>query len=109
MPRTRCARSGAAAAQRPKAPSTWTQAPAAWAGRQISPTGSKAPVFTLPACTQTIVGPEIAGSASARIRPWPSTGHPDRAPAAEAEQAERLDQRRMGFVADDHRDRRRAD
>ncbi len=73
-PRTRCARSGANAAQRPKAPSTWTQAPASCAWAAICSMGSNAPVFTLPAWAQTIVGPEIVGSASARIRPWPSAG-----------------------------------
>ena len=42
----------------------------------ISASGSKAPVFTSPACAQTIVGPSRRraprASASARIRPWSS-------------------------------------
>ena len=63
-PSTRCARAGAAAAHRPNAPSTCTQAPAACARCARSRrTGSNAPVFTLPACTQTIAGPDSAGSA----------------------------------------------
>ena len=41
---------------------------------QISPMGSKAPVFTLPACRQRMVGPESFGSAAGRSRPWASTG-----------------------------------
>ena len=63
------AREGAAAAHSPKAPSTCTHAPAACATRQTSPTGSNAPVLTLPACAQTIVGPAMRGSCSARRRP----------------------------------------
>src|SRR5213080_1485261 len=39
-PFTRCARAGAAAAQSPKAPSTWTQAPASLARGMISAAGS---------------------------------------------------------------------
>ncbi len=31
-------------------------------------------MLTLPACTHTIAGPDSAGSRSARMRPWPSTG-----------------------------------
>ena len=33
----------------PKAPSTWTQAPAGWRGHKFRARGSNAPVFTLPA------------------------------------------------------------
>ena len=40
----------------------------------IAASGSNAPVFTLPACAQTIVAGESGGSASARMRPCPSTG-----------------------------------
>ena len=73
-PSVRCARAGAAAAHRPNAPSTWTQAPARRAMGQISRAGSNAPLFTLPACRQRIAGVARAGSASARMRPSPSTG-----------------------------------
>ncbi len=74
MPAVRCTVPGAVVAQRPNAPSTCTHAPAACARSQISGKGSKAPVLTLPAWTQTTVGPEIGGSASARILPCASTG-----------------------------------
>ncbi len=44
----------------------------------MSSSGSNAPVFTLPACAQTIVGSAApassAASRSARIRPWSSVG-----------------------------------
>ena len=40
---------GETRAQRPNAPSTWTQAPCSFAAAQIWSAGSKAPVFTLPA------------------------------------------------------------
>ena len=66
-------RVGAALAQSPKAPSMCTQAPCSWARAMRGSKGSNAPVFTLPACRHTIVGPLIGGSASARMRPWPST------------------------------------
>src|SRR6266550_470374 len=73
-PPMRCARAGAAAAQSPNAPSTCTQAPAAFACGMILSAGSNAPVLTLPACRQTSVLSSSGGSASARILPWPSTG-----------------------------------
>ena len=75
-PRIRSRIEGTAAAQIPNAPSTWTQAPRSCAIGISSASGSKAPVFTLPACVQTIVGPSIVASASrsasGRIRPWSS-------------------------------------
>ena len=71
--------------------------------------GSKAPVLTLPACAQTIVGPCSGGSASARMRPWPSTGTRTTRLRPKPEQAERLDQRRVRLLADHDRDRRRAE
>ena len=40
----------------------------------ISASGSNAPVLTLPACAHTIVAAVSGGSASARMRPCPSTG-----------------------------------
>src|ERR671917_2513878 len=55
---------GLAAAHIPNAPSTWTQAPASWAESQIFASGSIAPVLTLPACAHTMVGPDVAASAS---------------------------------------------
>ena len=77
-PAVRCARPGAAAAQSPKAPSTWHHAPWARHAATIGSNGSKAPVFTLPACAQTIVGPPARASSSAsapaRIRPCSSAG-----------------------------------
>ena len=64
---------GTAAAQIPNAPSTWTQAPRSWAIGTSSSNGSKAPVFTLPAWAQTMIGPSMPASASrkasGRIRP----------------------------------------
>ena len=73
-PAVRCLSTGAAAAHSPKAPSTWTHAPARLAQGTIASAGSQAPVLTLPAWMQTIAGPESGGSASARIRPCASTG-----------------------------------
>ena len=55
-PSTRCARPGDAAAHSPKAPSTCTHAPASLASGMARAKSSLAPVFTLPACRQTIVG-----------------------------------------------------
>ena len=52
---------GAAAAHRPKAPSTCTHAPAGFARAQMAVRSSHAPVFTLPSCAITMVGPAIAG------------------------------------------------
>ncbi len=74
MPAVRWRSAGAAAAHRPKAASTWTQAPVPRACSTTAAIGSTAPVFTLPACTHRIVGPAIGGSASARIRPCASAG-----------------------------------
>ena len=50
---------GLAAAQRPNAPSTCTQAhrSSRWAAATTASKGSKAPLLTQPACAQTIVGP----------------------------------------------------
>src|SRR5581483_2717179 len=76
-PATRCANRGLAAAQRPKAPSTCSHAPASAAAAAISAKESNAPVFTSPAWAQTIAGPPPSASASlsasACIRPWSST------------------------------------
>ena len=67
---------GAAAAHRPKAPSTCTQAPGVpRAGDRSRANGSNAPVLTLPACRQTIVGPERRGNRSARIAALPVHRH----------------------------------
>jgi hypothetical protein len=68
-PRTKCAYVGLAAAQSPNAPSTCTHAADAWARAQISVVGSNAPVFTFPACMQTIAGPLMGGIALATMRP----------------------------------------
>src|SRR5579875_1560238 len=73
-PLVRCAYLGEDAAHRPKAPSTCTQAPAPWARSQISAAGSKAPVFTFPACRHRIVLLSSVGSRSARILPCSSVG-----------------------------------
>src|SRR5205823_12926659 len=59
-------------AHNPNAPSTCTQAACSPAALQISTAGSNAPVFTLPACMQTIVRSDKCGNLLARIRPWPS-------------------------------------
>ena len=63
----------------------------------------------LPACRQTIVGPDSGGNlirahASATVR-----RHAHDPVAAQAEQPQRLEQRRMGLLAHDDRDRRRAE
>ena len=63
------ARVGEASAQSPKAPSTCTQAPAAWARSLSSRSGSKAPVLMFPACRHTMAFGGILGNASARMRP----------------------------------------
>ena len=58
---------GLAAAQRPKAPSTCAQAPWSWATALAAARSSNAPLFTLPAWRQTIVGP-AGPAASTRAR-----------------------------------------
>ena len=69
-----------AAAHKPKAPSTCTQAPCWWANSMPRASGSKEPLCTLPACRQTINGPGarsasvLASASSACIRPWTSAG-----------------------------------
>ena len=60
-PRAAARRAGLAAAHRPKAPSTWHQAPCARQASTISASGSNAPVLTSPACAQTIAGPSPLG------------------------------------------------
>jgi len=76
---------GLAAAHIPKAPSTCTQAPRAWATWQISPTGSSAPELTLPSWAHTIAGPlprsRAAAGAAGRRRPWSSASTASTAPA----------------------------
>src|SRR5213594_606551 len=106
-PFTRCARAGAAAAQSPKAPSTWTQAPASLARGMISAAGSNAPVLTSPACRHTIVSASSRGIASLRILPWPSTGAliTRSRPRPSSVNALRT---LMDLLADDDRDRRRS-
>ena len=71
-PRARSPRAGAgacglAAAHRPKAPSTWHQAPRARQASTIFAIGSNAPVLTSPACAQTIVGPVPAGELGVQL------------------------------------------
>ena len=68
-PSARYLSSGQARAHKPNAPSTCTHAPVSCARRQISATGSKAPVFTLPAWMHTIALPLSGGNRSARMRP----------------------------------------
>ena len=61
-PAIRSRSAGAAAAHRPNAPSTWSQPPCvADRARRSRGSGSNAPVFTLPAWAQTIVGPSQPG------------------------------------------------
>ena len=67
------ASSGEAAAQSPNAPSTCSQAPAPAQSAAISASGSKAPVFTSPACAQTMVGPlDAAKCRLQRVGPHPA-------------------------------------
>ena len=63
---------GLAAAHSPNAPSTCTQAPCGRAASQISPTGSSAPLLTLPSCAHTIAGPALA----VELRPQRRRPHP---------------------------------
>ena len=79
MPSTSAVVRGLAAAQRPNAPSTCTHASFAFAAPPIASKSSHAPVFTLPACAQTIVGPgssavSASASAAASIAPFASAG-----------------------------------
>jgi hypothetical protein len=76
-PATQSCSVGTAAAHSPNAPSTWSHAfGSPRTISTISGSGSKDPVFTLPACAQTMVGPSmrasVSRSASARIRPCSS-------------------------------------
>ena len=71
--------------------------------------GSNAPVFTLPACTQTIVA---GGQARQRIdaHPAPIVGrHPHDAPPAEPQHAQCFQDRDVDFLPDDHLNRWRAE
>ena len=110
----RAAATGTPAAQIPNAPSTWTQAPRSWAIGTISSSGSKAPLFTLPAWAQTIAGPSIPARASrrasGRIRPWSSAAIRADALAlpAQAEHLERRVDRDVGPAVGHDGDRRRA-
>src|SRR5665648_607842 len=78
-PATKLRRDGVAATHKPKAPSTCIHAPYAAHASAMSSNGSKAPVFTLPACAQTIAGVPGTRVASAsattpgRIPPCSST------------------------------------
>ena len=61
MPAVRCRSRGDAAAHRPNAPSTCTQAPASCATAIAARKSSNAPEWMLPACSSTIAGPLPAG------------------------------------------------
>ena len=78
MPAVRCRSRGDAAAHRPNAPSTCTQAPASCAASIAGPKSSNAPEWMFPACRRTIAGPLPAASvsrrASTRMRPCSSLG-----------------------------------
>jgi hypothetical protein len=85
MPATRCLVAGPAAAHSPKAPSTWTQAPYCLAASHPAKRSSQAPVFTLPACRQTMVGASgpaarTRASASGSMAPLGSAGTGSTAP-----------------------------
>ena len=74
--------------------------------------GSNAPVFTLPACAQTMVGPFVRGQCLRqrirRMRPWSSAVDANDLPRSDAEHAQRADDGHVHFVADDHAQARRA-
>ena len=91
-----------------------THAPCSCAMSQISPNGSNAPEFTLPACAQTIVGPfgarrrALAASAAGRIAPCASASTTSSADGAEAEIAQGAVDGAVPLLADDETDARRA-
>ena len=78
----------------------------------ISSSGSKAPVFTLPACAQTIAGPvparSAASRASGRIRPCSSASARTIWRVADPEQPQRAEHRHVHFAADHDAQRRRS-
>lgn len=74
MPATNGRSTGDAAAHRPNAASTCTQAPASRAAAHTSAIGSIAPVFTLPTWMQTRLLLVRLGRRSARMRPCASVG-----------------------------------
>ena len=80
---------GLAAAQRPKAPSTWIQA--SFATARAARRSSQAPVFTFPACRQTIVGPSPVFRARSSMSIAPcgpaSTGSTARVPKPSSRRA----------------------
>ena len=89
-PRTRCARAASRGPEAERAVDVHPRAGLAARARDLA-TGSNAPVFTLPACMQTIVGPRdrrqlAATHASLRVDGHRSTR------AAQAEKAQRLEQ-----------------
>ncbi len=67
MPSTRCAVRGESAANSPKAPSTWNQAPWRAASSAMSTSGSKSPAFTSPALPITIAGAPSRSASAASI------------------------------------------
>ncbi len=100
-------------AQRPKAPSTCTQAPACLAIGTIWSKGSKAPVLIWPAWAMTIFGPGwLADLGFERLGPHAALvvgGDADHAVVAEADELQRREDRGMRVGAEQHGDRRRAE
>ena len=103
------AQRGDAAAHSPNAPSTCSQAFGRVASASaIGPSGSNAPLFTLPACGATIGGPSMAG-APPRLRCPSGPGRRSRcaSPApARAHVLERGQHGGMRLLADEDLDRR---
>ena len=94
---------GRAAAQSPNAPSTCSHAPAPRQRRRSRANGSNAPVFTSPACAQTIVGPSSRRAPAQRVRDASVPGRRRRrARRAEPEQAQRAVDRHVALLADEH-------
>ena len=107
LPRSRWRSCGEAAAQRPKAPSTWNHAPASAAMSAIASRSSKAPVFTSPAWPQTIVGP-LAEPQLVDAHPALVVHRDDlERRGADPEQTQRAVDRDVTLRADDDADRRR--
>ncbi len=109
MPSTRCARRCAAAAHSPNAPSTCSQAPAARVrSRDLRERIERARVDVAGLHAHDRRGRERRQ----RVGAHPALlvdGHPHEPVAPEADEPERLDQRRMRLLADHDRDRRRAE
>ena len=110
VPRRASASAGAARAHSPKAPSTCTQAPGrARAVDDRARPGRRRRCSRCRPAGRRWCARRAAGSASARMRPWPSTGTRSTRSLPRPSERERLQHAHVHLVADDDAQRRRAE